>query len=164
MKIYFSIVGLLFGSSLVFYRLSPYFSALGLAIVSISSCFILLQIGMGFLALILLLVYMGGMLVVFVYSRALRTDRFPIVRNIEEIFIFRFFVIFWTSFLLKKYNWDKVKISLKLSKSIDIEGAAYLFHPTMLLFFILAAYILLITLIAILDITRGVESSTLRAL
>ncbi|WP_411017581.1 NADH-quinone oxidoreductase subunit J, partial [Salmonella sp. s51090] len=64
-----------------------------LTLVSISRCLILLQIGTKFLALILLLVYMGGMLIVFIYSRALRTDRFPLVRKIKEIIIFRFFIL-----------------------------------------------------------------------
>ena len=92
MKIYLSIIFLLLGTSLVFYRMSPYFSALGLTIVSISRCFLLSQTGMKFLALILLLVYMGGMLIVFIYSRALRADRFPIIRKIKEIIILCLFI------------------------------------------------------------------------
>ncbi|WP_411016256.1 NADH-quinone oxidoreductase subunit J, partial [Salmonella sp. s51884] len=66
----------LLGSTLVFYSLSPYYSALGLVIRSIFGCIILRLLGLTFLALLLLLIYMGGMLVVFIYSRALSADLF----------------------------------------------------------------------------------------
>nr|WKK49867.1 NADH dehydrogenase subunit 6 [Thaumatocrinus sp. JL223] len=164
MNIYISIIILLFGSSLVFYSLSPYYSALGLVTTSISGCLILSQNGMSFLALILLLIYMGGMLVVFIYSSALSTDRFPTITNINEIFIFSFFIIIWTIILFNNSNYNSNNMNMNISNLTDIEGASYLFHSTLTFLFILAGYILLITLIAILDISRGLNFSALRAL
>lgn len=85
MIVYVSLVFMLIGSTLVFYRLSPYYSALGLVIVSVSGCVVLGILGGSFVALVLLLVYMGGMLVVFAYSRAISAERFPSVRNFSEV-------------------------------------------------------------------------------
>ncbi|WP_411016194.1 NADH-quinone oxidoreductase subunit J, partial [Salmonella sp. s51884] len=75
------------GSTLVFYSLSPYYAALGLVISSLFGCVVLTLLGLTFLALLLLLIYMGGMLVVFIYSRALSADRYPTVRKLGEVFI-----------------------------------------------------------------------------
>lgn len=71
----------------MFYSLSPYYAALGLMIRSLFGCVLLVSLGLSFLALLLLLIYMGGMLVVFVYSSALSADRYPTVRNLGEVMI-----------------------------------------------------------------------------
>nr|YP_448776.1 NADH dehydrogenase subunit 6 [Phanogenia gracilis]AAY51834.1 NADH dehydrogenase subunit 6 [Phanogenia gracilis] len=163
MNIYISIILTLLGTSLVFYSLSPYFSALGLVIVSISSCLILLQTGMNFLALIILLVYMGGMLIVFIYSSALSAERFPTISNINEIITLCLFILFWNIILFENNNWNSVN-NTNISNSISIEGASYLFSPTMIWFFLFAGYILLISLIAVLNISQENESGSLQAL
>ena len=85
MVMYLSLVIMLFGSTLVFYSLSPYYSALGLVVVSVSGCLVLSLLGGAFVALVLLLVYMGGMLVVFAYSSAISAERFPSVNNLGEV-------------------------------------------------------------------------------
>nr|YP_001293760.1 NADH dehydrogenase subunit 6 [Ilisha africana]BAF64073.1 NADH dehydrogenase subunit 6 [Ilisha africana] len=56
---------------------APYFGALGLVFASGSVCGVLAIYGMPFLALVLFLIYLGGMLVVFVYSSGLAADLFP---------------------------------------------------------------------------------------
>nr|YP_010596287.1 NADH dehydrogenase subunit 6 [Tropiometra macrodiscus]WAJ60712.1 NADH dehydrogenase subunit 6 [Tropiometra macrodiscus] len=164
MNTYLLLIIILFGSSLVFYSISPYFSALGLVIVSISGCLILSNIGISFLAFILLLIYMGGMLIVFIYSSAITNDRFPIISNINEIIILSLITTFWTITLINNNNWNNLNINNNLSSSIDIEGSSYLFHSSMIIFFLLAGYILLITLIAVLNISQNNENSSLRAL
>jgi len=65
------------GGILVFISRSPYFSALGVvgAVVGFSG-FLIMRGGV-FLGLILFLMYLGGMLVVFAYSAALASDRYP---------------------------------------------------------------------------------------
>jgi len=85
MVIYLCLVFMLVGRTLVFYSLSPYYSALGLVVVSVSGCVVLGVLGGSFVALVLLLVYMGGMLVVFAYSRAISAERFPSVRKLSEV-------------------------------------------------------------------------------
>ena len=72
---------------MVFYSLSPYYAALGLVISSLLGCVILGFCGVSFLALLLLLIYMGGMLVVFIYSSALSADRFPVVKKLGEVVV-----------------------------------------------------------------------------
>ena len=85
MVVYLSLVFMLIGSTLVFYSLSPYYSALGLVVVSVSGCVVLSLLGGAFIAMVLLLIYMGGMLVVFAYSRAISAERFPSVKNLREV-------------------------------------------------------------------------------
>nr|YP_010573822.1 NADH dehydrogenase subunit 6 [Metacrinus rotundus]UZH93081.1 NADH dehydrogenase subunit 6 [Metacrinus rotundus] len=164
MTLYISIIVLLFGSSLVFYSLSPYYSALGLVVVSIASCSILSLIGSSFLALIVLLIYMGGMLVVFVYSSALSAERFPHVSNTIEMITLITFTTTWTSILYNNTNWNPINQNLDLSSLLDAEGTAYLYHISMISFLATAGYILLIALFIVLDLSRGIEETTLRAL
>lgn len=56
---------------------SPYFAALGLVLVAAAGCGFLIVEGGSFLALILFLIYLGGMLVVFAYSAALAAEPYP---------------------------------------------------------------------------------------
>nr|YP_010234383.1 NADH dehydrogenase subunit 6 [Gallotia atlantica]QTA72536.1 NADH dehydrogenase subunit 6 [Gallotia atlantica] len=56
---------------------SPYFGASGLVVGASAGCGILVLFGNSFVSLVLLLVYLGGMLVVFAYSVALSSDPFP---------------------------------------------------------------------------------------
>lgn len=67
----------LLGVAVVVLSPSPYFSALGLVFVAVSGCFIVLYHGGTFLSLVLVLLYLGGMMVVFVYSAALAADPYP---------------------------------------------------------------------------------------
>lgn len=65
------------GVTIVVYSLSPYFGALGLVLLSLCVCGLLGYLGFSFLGLIILLTYLGGMMVVFIYSRALASDKYP---------------------------------------------------------------------------------------
>nr|YP_010960599.1 NADH dehydrogenase subunit 6 [Myrophis microchir]WNH38041.1 NADH dehydrogenase subunit 6 [Myrophis microchir] len=56
---------------------SPYFAALGLVLSAGGGCGILASYGGTFVSLVLLLIYLGGMLVVFAYSAALAADPYP---------------------------------------------------------------------------------------
>nr|QKJ80218.1 NADH dehydrogenase subunit 6 [Florometra sp. BMK-2020] len=163
MNTFFLLIINLFGSSLVFYSISPYFSALGLVTVSISSCLLLSYLNINFLALILLLVYMGGMLIVFIYSSALTNDRFPQISNINEIALLSLFFLIWTNILINNENWISNNNN-NITNSINIEGTSYLFHQSLAIYFILSGYILLITLIAVLNISSNNEYSSLRAI
>lgn len=70
----FFVVG---GGILVFVSRSPYFSALGVVGAVVGFRGFLIKAGGVFLGLILFLMYLGGMLVVFAYSAALASDRYP---------------------------------------------------------------------------------------
>nr|YP_009946894.1 NADH dehydrogenase subunit 6 [Phylloscopus examinandus]QOG08914.1 NADH dehydrogenase subunit 6 [Phylloscopus examinandus]QOG08927.1 NADH dehydrogenase subunit 6 [Phylloscopus examinandus]QOG08940.1 NADH dehydrogenase subunit 6 [Phylloscopus examinandus]BCD55933.1 NADH dehydrogenase subunit 6 [Phylloscopus examinandus] len=56
---------------------SPYYGVLGLVVASIAGCGWLVSLGVSFVSLVLVMVYLGGMLVVFVYSVALAADPYP---------------------------------------------------------------------------------------
>lgn len=71
------LVGLVLGIAAVASNPSPYFAALGLVAVAGMGCGILLGHGGSFLSLVLVLIYLGGMLVVFAYSAALAAEPYP---------------------------------------------------------------------------------------
>nr|YP_004733944.1 NADH dehydrogenase subunit 6 [Cyanopica cyanus]AEJ88696.1 NADH dehydrogenase subunit 6 [Cyanopica cyanus]AMR35711.1 NADH dehydrogenase subunit 6 [Cyanopica cyanus koreensis] len=56
---------------------SPYYGVVGLVVASIAGCGWLVSMGVSFVSLVLVMVYLGGMLVVFVYSVALAADPYP---------------------------------------------------------------------------------------
>ncbi|NXF14311.1 NU6M oxidoreductase, partial [Smithornis capensis] len=55
---------------------SPYYGVVGLVMASVVGCGWLVSLGVSFVSLVLFLVYLGGMLVVFVYSVSLAADPF----------------------------------------------------------------------------------------
>lgn len=92
--VFYGVLVLMFlGRTLVFYSLSPYYGALGLVMVAVSGCLLCGLLGLSFIALILILIYMGGMLVVFVYSTAISAERYPVVRELLEVGVLRVLVI-----------------------------------------------------------------------
>nr|YP_010925345.1 NADH dehydrogenase subunit 6 [Leptychaster arcticus]WKD83338.1 NADH dehydrogenase subunit 6 [Leptychaster arcticus] len=96
MIFYLVFVVMFLGGTLVFYSLSPYYGALGLVFVALSGCILVGLIGVSFMALVLILIYMGGMLVVFVYSTAISAERYPLVSsNFKEVFSLGFLVVIW---------------------------------------------------------------------
>lgn len=56
---------------------SPYYGVVGLVLASVAGCGWLLSLGASFVSLALFMVYLGGMLVVFVYSVSLAAEPFP---------------------------------------------------------------------------------------
>nr|YP_009388922.1 NADH dehydrogenase subunit 6 [Aeluroscalabotes felinus]BAX77934.1 NADH dehydrogenase subunit 6 [Aeluroscalabotes felinus] len=55
----------------------PLFGAIGLIFATLIGCGILVLLGMSLISMILLLIYLGGMLVVFAYSIALSAEAYP---------------------------------------------------------------------------------------
>nr|AIR93347.1 NADH dehydrogenate subunit 6 [Pomatorhinus ruficollis] len=56
---------------------SPYYGVVGLVVASVAGCGWLVSLGASFVSLVLVMVYLGGMLVVFVYSVSLAADPYP---------------------------------------------------------------------------------------
>ncbi|NXI50402.1 NU6M oxidoreductase, partial [Chloroceryle aenea] len=57
-------------------NLFPYYGGVGLVLALFAGCRWLLSLGVSFVALVLFMVYLGGMLVGFVYSVSLAADPF----------------------------------------------------------------------------------------
>lgn len=162
MIFYSAFILMLLGRTLVFYRLSPYYGALGLVVVSMSGCILCSLVGLSFMALVLLLIYVGGMLVVFVYSRALSAERYPVVRKFKEIIVLFFILIFWVRLSfdslisLSEVGW------LRYSR-VDLVGRRMLYSKTSL-YLVVGGYILFVGLVVALVITYGAEYNILKAL
>nr|ACJ67951.1 NADH dehydrogenase subunit 6 [Fundulus grandis] len=167
---YFLLFSLVLGLAAVASNPSPYFAALGLVVVAGIGCGVLIWHGGGFLSLILFLIYLGGMLVVFAYSAALAAEPYP-----EG----------WGSWpvlgLMLGYLLGVGGVGTLFSSSMydgswmvcdefgefyfvrgDTEGVATLYSSGG---FMLAtgAWVLLLTLFVILELTRGMSRGTLRA-
>ncbi|NWZ09888.1 NU6M oxidoreductase, partial [Agelaius phoeniceus] len=56
---------------------SPYYGVLGLVVAAVAGCGWMVSLGVSFVSLVLVMVYLGGMLVVFVYSVLLVADPYP---------------------------------------------------------------------------------------
>nr|YP_009144203.1 NADH dehydrogenase subunit 6 [Aethopyga gouldiae]AKI32632.1 NADH dehydrogenase subunit 6 [Aethopyga gouldiae] len=56
---------------------SPYYGVVGLVVGAVAGCGWLASLGVSFVSLVLVMVYLGGMLVVFVYSVSLAADPYP---------------------------------------------------------------------------------------
>nr|QEF30126.1 NADH dehydrogenase subunit 6 [Eucidaris tribuloides] len=162
MIVYFFLVLMLAGSTLVFYSLSPYYSALGLVIVAVSGCVVLGILGGAFVALILLLIYMGGMLVVFAYSSALSAERFPMVSNLSEILGLSLFFSSWVFVSFDNFQ-DFFFSAGNIVNNVGLGGSST-FYGVGGALVLLGVFILLVALVAALIISRGAEASVLRAL
>lgn len=159
---YFFLLFLLLGRTMVFYSLSPYYSALGLVLSAMFGCVVLGFCGLSFLALLLLLIYMGGMLVVFIYSRALSADRFPRVRKIGEVFVLFSLISFWVLFIFEGFVELKFSFSeMARQQDLSVLSGLYSFGGIYLLVCGLA---LLVVLVVALVISYSFSEISLRAL
>nr|WNH37099.1 NADH dehydrogenase subunit 6 [Cyttopsis rosea] len=86
---------------------SPYYGALCLVMVSGGGAGISYMFGGGFLALILFLVYLGGMLVVFVFSAALYAKPHPSAWGITGCFLYSiiYLLLFLGTLCVEKTGW-----------------------------------------------------------
>ena len=162
MVVYLALVMMLFGRTLVFYSLSPYYSALGLVVVSVSGCCVLSLLGGSFIALVLLLVYMGGMLVVFAYSSAISAERYPSVKNLREVVGLSVFLSSWV--FLSFDNFQDFRNNFYCFVSGERLLGRRTFYRSGGVLVILGVFILLIALIGALIISRGIESTVIRAI
>nr|YP_010963423.1 NADH dehydrogenase subunit 6 [Echinocrepis rostrata]WNL54535.1 NADH dehydrogenase subunit 6 [Echinocrepis rostrata] len=162
MIIYLSVIAMLVGSTLVFYSLSPYYSAIGLVVVTISGCIVLLLFGGSFVALVLLLVYMGGMLVVFAYSSVISAERFPYISNFSEVFGLSLFFSSWVFISFDNFHDCSENFYLFVS-SEGLLGSGSFYNSGAFLVLV-GVFILFIVLVGALIISRGVESTVIRAI
>nr|ACU00324.1 NADH dehydrogenase subunit 6 [Pseudobranchus axanthus] len=162
------IMGMLVGLMSVASNPSPYFAAFGLVLSAVSSCLVLVYLGISFLSLVLMLVYLGGMLVVFAYSSSLAADLYPkawgdvsVVLYMVMYVLILFFMYFmnYEFGLGMIFSWDLSNFE-KIGEDWGGVGNMYMEGGLLLIF---SGWVLLLTLFVVLAITRGTSTGSLRA-
>nr|YP_010183520.1 NADH dehydrogenase subunit 6 [Yunnanilus nigromaculatus]QVG61450.1 NADH dehydrogenase subunit 6 [Acrossocheilus sp. LD-2022] len=163
------LIGLILGLIAVASNPTPYFAAFGLVIAAGVGCGILVGHGGSFLSLVLFLIYLGGMLVVFAYSAALAAEPFPEAWGSRAVFGYVLVYLvgvglvagfFWEGWF--EGSWTVVDGLKEFSVlRADISGVAVMYSSGggML---IICAWVLLLTLLVVLELTRGLSRGTLR--
>nr|NP_008456.1 NADH dehydrogenase subunit 6 [Salmo salar]Q9ZZM2.1 RecName: Full=NADH-ubiquinone oxidoreductase chain 6; AltName: Full=NADH dehydrogenase subunit 6 [Salmo salar]AAD04744.1 NADH dehydrogenase subunit 6 [Salmo salar]AAF61389.1 NADH dehydrogenase subunit 6 [Salmo salar]AFC17529.1 NADH dehydrogenase subunit 6 [Salmo salar]AFC17542.1 NADH dehydrogenase subunit 6 [Salmo salar]AHG24909.1 NADH dehydrogenase subunit 6 [Salmo salar] len=164
------LLGLVLGLVAVASNPAPYFAALGLVVAAGVGCGVLVGYGGSFLSLVLFLIYLGGMLVVFAYSAALAAEPFP--ESWGDRSVLGYVVVYTVGVMLVAgwfwsgwYETSWVVVDEFKEFSVlrgDTSGVAlmYSYGGGML---IVCAWVLLLTLFVVLELTRGLSRGALRA-
>nr|BBU25642.1 NADH dehydrogenase subunit 6 [Phenacostethus smithi] len=167
---YFLLFGLIMGLGAVASNPSPYFAALGLVVVAGMGCGVLGGHGGSFLSLILFLIYLGGMLVVFAYSAALAAEPYPEgwgswpVLGLMGVYIMGVVGgsgMFWGGWY--EGSWVSVDELSQVSIFRGDMGGVALMYSSGGWMLVLGAWVLLLTLFVVLELTRGLSRGSLRA-
>nr|UFA46189.1 NADH dehydrogenase subunit 6 [Horornis annae] len=148
---------------------SPYYGVVGLVVASVAGCGWLVSLGVSFVSLVLVMVYLGGMLVVFVYSVSLAADPYPeawsdwgvvgygfgmglvVMVGLVVGGVFEFLV-----------EGGTVNNSGLVSVRLDFGGVAMLYSWGAGLFLV-GGWGLLLTLFVVLELVRGLSRGAIRA-
>nr|NP_818824.1 NADH dehydrogenase subunit 6 [Sarcocheilichthys variegatus microoculus]YP_009348590.1 NADH dehydrogenase subunit 6 [Sarcocheilichthys biwaensis]BAC67401.1 NADH dehydrogenase subunit 6 [Sarcocheilichthys variegatus microoculus]BAW87935.1 NADH dehydrogenase subunit 6 [Sarcocheilichthys biwaensis] len=164
------LVALIVGLIAVASNPTPYFAALGLVVAAGVGCGVLVGSGGSFLSLVLFLIYLGGMLVVFAYSAALAAEPFPEAWGSRSVvgYVVVYFLgvvlmggVFWGGWY--EGSWviiDGLKEFSMLRGDVGGVAMMYSFGGMML---VICAWVLLLTLLVVLELTRGLSRGALRA-
>nr|YP_010960494.1 NADH dehydrogenase subunit 6 [Sphyraena borealis]WNH37897.1 NADH dehydrogenase subunit 6 [Sphyraena borealis] len=149
---------------------SPYFGALGLVLVAGVGCGLLAGHGGCYLSLVLFLIYLGGMLVVFAYTAALASDLHPESwgNSAAGLYFVAYFLGMCLLALLAGAGlWDSSWLPTDESDDfsltrLDIQGVSYMYS-----FggwgLVITAWVLLVTLFVVFELTRGLGRGAMRA-
>nr|BBM34912.1 NADH dehydrogenase subunit 6 [Bembrops curvatura]BBU26096.1 NADH dehydrogenase subunit 6 [Bembrops curvatura] len=164
------LVGLVLGLVGVASNPSPYFAALGLVVVSGMGCGVLVGHGGPFLSLVLFLIYLGGMLVVFAYSAALAAEPYPETWGSRPVVGYMVMYVLGVGLSCGMLGGGWYESSWVPADELgefsvfrgDLGGVAlmYSFGGGML---VISAWVLLLTLFVVLELTRGLGRGALRA-
>nr|QWS05674.1 NADH dehydrogenase subunit 6 [Melanocharis versteri]QWS05687.1 NADH dehydrogenase subunit 6 [Melanocharis versteri] len=148
---------------------SPYYGVVGLVLASIAGCGWLVSLGVSFISLVLVMVYLGGMLVVFVYSVALAADPYPeswgdwgVVGHglgVGLVLVVWAVVVGLPEFGLESGTVNNAGL---LSVRLDFSGVALLYSRGAGLFLI-SGWGLLLTLFVVMELVRGLSRGAIRA-
>nr|WNH20748.1 NADH dehydrogenase subunit 6 [Moolgarda engeli]WNH21359.1 NADH dehydrogenase subunit 6 [Moolgarda engeli] len=163
------LMGLILGVVGVASNPSPYFAALGLVVAASMGCGILVGHGGSFLSLVLLLIYLGGMLVVFAYCAAFAAEPCPEgwVSG-PLVLIFGYFLVgavlfFWVDSM---WVWGAWFTGEEMTEMVvvrgDMGGVALLYSVGGVVL-IVGGWVLLLSLFVVLELTRGLSRGALRA-
>nr|ARF05872.1 NADH dehydrogenase subunit 6 [Rineloricaria cf. lanceolata TEP-2017] len=148
---------------------APYFAALGLVVAAGVGCGLLVSHGGSLLSLLLFLIYLGGMLVVFAYSAALAADPFPETWGARSVKLYVLVYLlgvglgvwwfcggWYTEYLVV----DEFKEFFVLRGDSSGIALVYSYGGGML---VVCAWVLLLSLFVVLELTRGLSRGALRA-
>ena len=162
--------GLVLGLVAVASNPSPYFAALGLVVVSGMGCGVLIGHGGSFLSLVLFLIYLGGMLVVFAYSAALAAEPYPESWGSPAVVLY--IVIYAVGVILAcglfwggwyESSWVPADDMEEFSVFRGDVGGVALIYSLGGGILVISAWVLLLTLFVVLELTRGMGRGTVRA-
>ncbi|RYE05357.1 MAG: hypothetical protein EOP33_06610 [Rickettsiaceae bacterium] len=141
---------------------NPIYSLLALILTFINFSFILFSVGLEFLALAYLIVYVGAICVLFIFVILLLNLRFfSYSKNTKSyIFMFVLFVGLTAIFFIKNNNIETFKDYCNIIEyRSDLELFAISFFQQQYIYFILAGYLLLLAIIACIYLTLYVVPS-----
>nr|NP_620339.1 NADH dehydrogenase subunit 6 [Haematopus ater]AAL74044.1 NADH dehydrogenase subunit 6 [Haematopus ater] len=149
---------------------SPYYGVVGLVLASVAGCGWLLSLGISFVSLVLFMVYLGGMLVVFVYSVSLAADPFPeawgswgvVGYGFGLILVLVVGVVVGGLVGCWKFGIVTVDGGGMFSVRSDFSGVA-MFYSCGVGMFLVAGWGLLLTLFVVLELVRGLSRGAIRA-
>nr|YP_010049239.1 NADH dehydrogenase subunit 6 [Prunella rubeculoides]QPL15571.1 NADH dehydrogenase subunit 6 [Prunella rubeculoides] len=148
---------------------SPYYGVVGLVVAAVAGCGWLVSLGVSFVSLVLVMVYLGGMLVVFVYSVSLAADPYPEAWSDWGVVGYGFgmglvvivgLVMGGVSGLSGDVG--TVNNGGLLSVRLDFSGVAVLYSDGVGLLLI-GGWGLLLTLFVVLELVRGLSRGAIRA-
>nr|WNH37292.1 NADH dehydrogenase subunit 6 [Bothragonus swanii] len=164
------LLGLVLGLVAVASNPSPYFAALGLVVVAGMGCGVLVGHGGPFLSLVLFLIYLGGMLVVFAYSAALAAEPFPESWGSRPVLVYMVMYVvgvvvvsstMWSGWY--ETSWLSADEYADFSVFRGDTGGVALMYSAGGGMLVMSAWVLLLTLFVVLELTRGLSRGTLRA-
>nr|UMB50393.1 NADH dehydrogenase subunit 6 [Zaireichthys sp. 'Red'] len=163
------LLGLVVGLVGVASNPAPYFAALGLAVVAGVGCGVLVGHGGSLVGLMLFLIYLGGMLVVFAYSAALAAEPFPEAwgEGSAKVYVLMYLlgvgVSLWWCWAGGGGDWvvvDEFKEFFVVRG--DTSGISLMYSAGGGLL-VICAWVLLLCLFVVLELTRGLSRGALRA-
>nr|YP_009387954.1 NADH dehydrogenase subunit 6 [Opisthopterus tardoore]BAX73580.1 NADH dehydrogenase subunit 6 [Opisthopterus tardoore]BBF17036.1 NADH dehydrogenase subunit 6 [Opisthopterus tardoore] len=147
---------------------APYFGAFGLVFASGAACGVLAVYGMPFLALVLFLIYLGGMMVVFVYSSGLAADLFP--EDWSEVAVFMSVVLYGVGLIYVGtcvipvcYEYGEFLGVCKEFFVVRDDTGVVMIYSVGGAVIVVCAWALLLALIVVLELVRGRNRGALRA-
>nr|YP_002364600.2 NADH dehydrogenase subunit 6 [Eurystomus orientalis]ABY26869.2 NADH dehydrogenase subunit 6 [Eurystomus orientalis] len=148
---------------------SPYYGVVGLVLASVAGCGWLMSLGVSFVGLVLFMVYLGGMLVVFVYSVSLAADPFPEAWGDWRVLGYGagFVAVLAVGVMVSGVEGWKLGVITVDSGGVfsvraDFSGVA-LFYSWGVGTFLVAGWGLLLTLFVVLELVRGLSRGAIRA-
>nr|YP_009229319.1 NADH dehydrogenase subunit 6 [Paracanthurus hepatus]ALT22457.1 NADH dehydrogenase subunit 6 [Paracanthurus hepatus] len=164
------LLGLVLGLVAVAANPSPYFAALGLVVVAGLGCGVLVGHGGSFLSLVLFLIYLGGMLVVFAYSAALAAEPYPESLGSQPVAMSMVMYMLWVVLVAGLFwsgwyesSWFSVDELGEFSVFRGDVGGVALMYSLGGGLLAISAWVLLLTLFVVLELTRGLNRGALRA-